>query len=204
MSTVLHDWTQFTVGDGSGDLIWTLDREGRFSFLNSAASRVLGYPVEELLGRRFSDLRPVEAAAADAELFARLLAGEALAGYEVRQPRRDGIVLTLALTALPLRGADGSVSGILIAARDLTGELRVRQREAALAGLGHRLSAASSPLEAARVIVGVAEELLGWDACSLDLYSPETDAIHAVLTMDTMNGRRVDVPHAYPSGPPGP
>ena len=160
--------------------------------------------MEELLGRRFSDLRPAEAAAADAELFARLLAGEALAGYEVRQPRRDGIVLTLALTALPLRGADGSVAGILIAARDLTGELRVRQREAALAGLGHRLSAASSPLEAARIIVGVAEELLGWDACSLDLYSPETDAIHAVLTMDTMNGRRVDVPHAYPSGPPGP
>jgi PAS domain S-box-containing protein len=204
MSTVLHDWTQLTVGDGSGDLIWTLDREGRFSFLNSATARVLGYPEQELLGRRFSDLRPAEAAAADAELFARLLAGEALAGYEVRQPRRDGIVLTLALTALPLRGADGSVAGILIAARDLTGELRVRQREAALAGLGHRLSAASSPLEAARIIVGVAEELLGWDACSLDLYSPETDTIHAVLTMDTMNGRRVDVPHAYPSGPPGP
>ena len=204
MSTVLHDWTQFTVGDGSGDLIWTLDREGRFSFLNSAASRVLGYPVEELLGRRFSDLRPVEAAAADAELFTRLLAGEALAGYEVRQPRRDGTVLTLALTALPLRGADGSVAGILIAARDLTGELRVRQREAALAGLGHRLSAASSPLEAARIIVGVAEELLGWDACSLDLYSPESDAIQSVLTMDTMEGRRVDVAHAYPGGPPGP
>ena len=204
MSTVLHDWTPPFVGEGSGDLIWTLDRQGRFSFLNAATGRVLGYQVEELLGRPFTELRPPEAAATDAELLTRLLGGEALAGYEVRQPRRDGTMLTLALTALPLRSADGSVAGILIAARDLTGELRMRKREAALAGLGHRLSAASSPLEAARIIVGVAEELLGWDACSLDLYSPESDAIQSVLTMDTMEGRRVDVDHAYPSGPPGP
>ncbi|HEX6864661.1 MAG TPA: PAS domain S-box protein, partial [Thermoanaerobaculia bacterium] len=173
-------------------------------FLTAAACRVLGYQAEELLGRRFSELRPAQEAAADADLFARLLAGEALAGYEVRQPRRDGIMLTLALTALPLRGADGSVAGILVAARDLTSELRVRKREAALADLGHRLSAASSPLEAARIIVGVAEELLGWDACSLDLYSPENDTIQAVLTMDSIEGRRMDVPHAYPNGPPGP
>ncbi len=204
MSMVLHAWAQPIVGEGPGDPIWTLDREGRFGFLNAAACRVLGYQMEELLGRRFSELRPAEEAAVDAKLFARLLAGEALAGYELRQPRRDGTMLTLALTALPLRGADGSVAGILVAARDLTGELRVRKREAALASLGHRLSAASSPLEAARIIVGVAEELLGWDACSLDLYSPESDTIHAVLTMDSMDGRRVDVSHAYPSGPPGP
>jgi PAS domain S-box-containing protein len=203
MSTVLHDWTPPFVGEGSGDLIWTLDREGRFSFLNAATGRVLGYQVEELLGRPFTELRPPEAAATDAELLTRLLGGEALAGYEVRQPRRDGTMLTLALTALPLRSADGRVAGILIAARDLTSELRVRKREAALAGLGHRLSAASSPLEAARIIVGVAQELLGWDCCSLDLYSPESETLEAVLTMDTLGGRRVDVPHAYPSGPPG-
>jgi two-component system cell cycle sensor histidine kinase/response regulator CckA len=204
MTTALDGWIQPIVDQGSGDLIWTLDREGRFSFLNAAAARALGYPVEELLGRPYSDLGAAEDAAAQADLFARLYAGEALAGYEIRQPRRDGTTLTLALTALPLRGAEGSVAGILIAARDLTGELRVRQREAALAGLGHRLSAASSPLEAARIIVGVAQELLGWDACSLDLYSPESDTIQSVLTMDTMEGRRLDVDHAYPGGPPGP
>ncbi|HVL17529.1 MAG TPA: PAS domain-containing protein, partial [Gemmatimonadales bacterium] len=97
MSTVLHDWTPRFVGEGSGDLIWTLDREGRFSFLNAATGRVLGYQVEELLGRPFTELRPPEAAATDAELLTRLLGGEALAGYEVRQPRRDGTMLTLAL-----------------------------------------------------------------------------------------------------------
>jgi two-component system cell cycle sensor histidine kinase/response regulator CckA len=204
MTSLLHDSPQPIIGETSGDLIWTVDREGRFTFLNAATARVLGYPAEELLGRPFSEFRPAEQAGADAALLARLLGGETLAGYEVQQPRRDGTLLTLSLTALPLRATDGSVAGVLVAARDLTDERRVRQRESALAGLGHRLSAAGSPLEAARIIVGVAQELLGWDSCSLDLYFPETETIRAVLTMDTINGRRGDVAHAYPGGPPGP
>jgi PAS domain S-box-containing protein len=203
MTSLLHD-SPPTVGETSGDLIWTVDREGRFTFLNAATARALGYAAEELLGRPFSDFRPPEHAAEDAALFGRLLAGETLAGYEVAQPRRDGTTLTLSLTALPLRATDGSIAGVLVAARDLTGERRVRQRESALAGLGHRLSAAGSPLDAARIIVAVAQELLGWDACSLDLYFPERDAIGAVLTMDTIEGRRADVPHAYPGGTPSP
>jgi two-component system cell cycle sensor histidine kinase/response regulator CckA len=204
VTSLLHDSPRPTVGESSGDLIWTLDREGRFTFLNAVTARVLGYPAEELLGRPFSELRPPERAADDAALFGRLLAGETLAGHELAHPRRDGTPLTLSLTALPLRATDGTVAGVLVSARDLSAERRVRQREAALAGLGHLLSAARSPLEAARIIVGVAQELLGWDACSLDLYFPERDAIGAVLTMDTLDGRRVDVPHAYPGGPPSP
>jgi PAS domain S-box-containing protein len=204
MTSLLRDSPRPLVGDTSGDLIWTIDREGRITFLNAATARALGYPAEELLGRRFSDFRPPERAAEDAAVLGRLLAGETLAGYEMAQPRRDGTPLTLSITALPLHATDGSVAGVLVAARDLTGERRVRQRESALAGLGHRLSAAGSPLEAARIIVAVAQELLGWDACSLDLYFPERDAIGAVLTMDTIDGRRVDVPHAYPGGPPSP
>jgi PAS domain S-box-containing protein len=204
VTSLLHDSPPPSVGESSGDLIWTLDREGRFTFLNAVTARVLGYPAEELLGRPFGELRPPERAADDAALFGRLLAGETLAGHELAHPRRDGTPLTLSLTALPLRATDGRVAGVLVSARDLSAERRVRQREAALAGLGHRLSAARSPLEAARIIVGVAQELLGWDACSLDLYFPERDAIGAVLTMDTLDGRRVDVPHAYPGGPPSP
>jgi two-component system, cell cycle sensor histidine kinase and response regulator CckA len=204
VTSLLHDSPQPTVGEATGDLIWTTDREGRFTFLNAATARVLGYPAEELLGKRFSEFRLPEQAAEDAAALERLLAGETLAGYEVTHPRRDGAELSLSITAMPLRATDGTVAGVLVAARDLTSERRVRRREAALAGLGHQLSAAGSPLEAARIIVGVAQDLLGWDACSLDLYFPERDAIGAVLTMDTIEGRRVDVPHAYPGGPPSP
>jgi two-component system, cell cycle sensor histidine kinase and response regulator CckA len=75
---------------------------------------------------------------------------------------------------------------------------------AAFFELSHRLSATRTPEEAARIIVGVAQELLGWDACSMDLYSPETDLVQAVLTMDSFGGPPVDVPAAYNACPPTP
>ena len=42
MTSLLHD-SPPTVGETSGDLIWTVDREGRFTFLNAATARALGY-----------------------------------------------------------------------------------------------------------------------------------------------------------------
>ena len=70
--------------------------------------------------------------------------------------------------------------------------------------MSRRLSAARTTTEAARVIVGVAQELLGWDGCSFDLYFPETDRVQAVLSMDSMDGPPADVPHAYTATSPGP
>jgi two-component system, cell cycle sensor histidine kinase and response regulator CckA len=62
----------------------------------------------------------------------------------------------------------------------------------------------TTPEEAARTIAAAAQDVLGWDACSLDLYSAESDTVRAVVSMDRMgNGEPVDVPHAYPSGPAG-
>ena len=79
-------------------------------------------------------------------------------------------------------------------------ELRV-----ALLDLGYRLAGIRTPEEAARTIAAVAQDLLGWDAYSLDLYSAERGTVQAVVSMDKLgNGEPVDVPHAYPSGPPGP
>ncbi|HEY7612307.1 MAG TPA: PAS domain S-box protein [Gemmatimonadales bacterium] len=62
----------------------------------------------------------------------------------------------------------------------------------------------TTPEEAARTIASAAQDVLGWDAYSLDLYSPESDTVRAVVSMDRVGGGEpVDVPHAYPSGPAG-
>ncbi|HUR96050.1 MAG TPA: ATP-binding protein [Gemmatimonadales bacterium] len=75
---------------------------------------------------------------------------------------------------------------------------------AAFFEVSRRLGAARTPEEAARIIVGVAQELLGWDACSFDLFFPETGRMQAVLSMDSVGGPPADVPHAYTSTVPGP
>ena len=67
-------------------------------------------------------------------------------------------------------------------------------RLASFAHLGHQLSAATTADEAARIIVGIADALLGWDACTFDLYSAETDTSTPVLRIDLLAGKRQDVP----------
>jgi PAS domain S-box-containing protein len=75
----------------------------------------------------------------------------------------------------------------------------------ALLDLGYRLAGVRTPEEAARIIADLAQDVLGWDAYSLDLYSAETGTVQAVVSMDRVgDGDPVDVPHAYASGPPGP
>jgi two-component system, cell cycle sensor histidine kinase and response regulator CckA len=82
---------------------------------------------------------------------------------------------------------------------------RAERQRAAFFEVSRRLSAARTPEEAARIIVGVAQELIGWDACSLDLYHPETNQVQDVLTLDSLGGGPpVDVPPAYTSTSPGP
>ena len=81
---------------------------------------------------------------------------------------------------------------------------RAEQTRAALFEVSWRLSAARTPEEAARIIVAVAQELLGWDACTLDLYYPETDEVQDVLTMDSFGGPPVDVPPGNTSSTPTP
>ena len=56
----------------------------------------------------------------------------------------------------------------------------------------------------AEVILEAADALLGWDAASLDLYSPELDTADCVLAMDLIEGRRAEVTPAKPGAAPSP
>lgn len=67
----------------------------------------------------------------------------------------------------------------------------------ALSKLGQSLSAASTPVEAGRVIGNIADELFGWDAFTLDLYLADRDQIWTVLNVDTVGSEKHDVPSTY-------
>jgi PAS domain S-box-containing protein len=81
---------------------------------------------------------------------------------------------------------------------------RAELRVTAFAYVGQRLSVAKTARKAAEVIVSVADQLLGLDACTLDLYSAETDCLQYVLNQDTVGGQRVDCPSVYEGLPPSP
>lgn len=88
--------------------------------------------------------------------------------------------------------------------REVIERQRLEEQNRALASLGRRLNIATDTERAARVIVEVADELLSWDAASLDLYDADRDLIFPVLTIDTFAEGRQDVPHAYLMASPSP
>ncbi|MEZ0274580.1 MAG: PAS domain S-box protein, partial [Roseimicrobium sp.] len=77
--------------------------------------------------------------------------------------------------------------------RDVTERQLAEKRVETFATLGRRLNATSQAREAAQIIVTVADELFGWDSCSLELYDAGGRRCHSILRMDTIHGKRQEV-----------
>ena len=107
----------------SNDLVWSIDLDGRWSYLNpDAVRRIYGVQAAELLGRPFHEL-PVEALRdKDGAVFGRVLQGEPVFRHETRHRRRDGTTVDLSFNAVPLHDARGAIVGATGTARDISVE----------------------------------------------------------------------------------
>lgn len=64
-----------------------------------------------------------------------------------------------------------------------------------LVELGQELSSVATPQEAARMILQAADELLGWDACAVDLC--DGDEGYSLISIDTIAGARKEFSRTY-------
>jgi two-component system cell cycle sensor histidine kinase/response regulator CckA len=116
----------------------------------------------------------------------------------------SGQIKTVSQQAELLLDEKGKPSRMLGTVLDVTQRKRAENRSAAFSKLGQRLSSATTPVEAARVIVELADDLLGWDSCSLDLCSADLKTCKSVLCVDIVDGQRRDVDYIYNNTPPSP
>jgi len=86
---------------------------------------------------------------------------------------------------------------------DITERKRAEERAAAFQSLGQRLNTAATPREVAEIIMAVADQLFGWDACWLDLCDFDAGQSESVLLMDQVAGARREVPATDNSLPEG-
>ena len=119
----------------SHNLIWSVDAEGRWTFLNRNATRdIYGCEPEEMLGRPFYELLAPEQIAKERAVFERILAGESVFQYETIHYRKDGAPVDLSFNAIVLRDENGQVLGTTGTAIDITQRKRtetaLREREA--------------------------------------------------------------------------
>jgi diguanylate cyclase (GGDEF)-like protein/PAS domain S-box-containing protein len=107
----------------TNDLVWSLDVDARWTYVNPAAvRRIYGVGPEALLGREFRELPAPELRERDLAVFRRVIGGEPVFDYETRHERRDGTQVDLVFNAVPLRDAAGGLVGATGTARDVTRE----------------------------------------------------------------------------------
>jgi PAS domain S-box-containing protein len=188
--------------EAAANSIVLTDPQGTILWQNPAFARLTGYAPAETLGKKINLLKSGQQQPAFyQQLWATITAGQVWRG-EITNRRQDGSLYTEDMTITPVRDANGQIAHFIAIKQDVTERKRAEQRIAAFSNLGQRLSVAQTAKQAAQIIVEAADQLLGWDACLCELYSPADCTLRHVLGIDLVEGQRTEwIPTTF-DGPP--
>jgi PAS domain S-box-containing protein len=159
---------------------------------NAAACAFYGYSWDQLSAKNIAEINMLDRAHVAAAI------------EQAASGQGSALIFRHRLASGAVRDVEVHSGPVVIAGRqllysivhDITERVQAERRGKVFLALGQKLSAATTPEEAARIIVAIADELLGWDACVLDLYTADGDSYETLLIIDTLNGQRVTVPPA--------
>ena len=107
-----------TMIEHSNDMIWTLDREGNFTYINKTAEEVSGYKLADWVGKSFAPLIPPEDLPRIEQIFLETMSGKPQ-HYEVNVLRGNGSIFVLSVNTAPIFES-GKVTGTVSFGRDIT------------------------------------------------------------------------------------
>ena len=110
--------------ENANDVIYTLDKEQRFTYVNSKVS-IWGYRKEDLIGRPYLSLLSRRHRG---KRLKNTLDIDAKHVYEVEVVTRLGEPRSAMISVSPLHGADGDILGVLGIARDMTATKKLEQQ----------------------------------------------------------------------------
>ena len=124
----------------SQDLIWSVDVEGNFTFINSAAKQIYGYEPAEIIGHKFIDFLPLEQQQNYLKMFdEQILAATHNTGatcpyfpYEIIHLRRDGTPVYLSVRSIVHKGENDNILGITGTATDISDRKRAEAQKTQL------------------------------------------------------------------------
>ena len=113
----------------TSDWIWEVDGDGAYTYSNPVVEDLLGYRPDEIVGRTPFDFMPDADARRVKEIFQRALAaGETLNHVENLNRCKDGSIVTLETSAVPIVDAGGRVVGYRGIDRDISDRKRAADR----------------------------------------------------------------------------
>lgn len=109
------------------DILFTLDRDGRFVSMNGSFERSTGYQVKEWIGRAFTDLVMPTSLEVAIDHLEQALDGNAGIIREYDLADRSGAVVTIEISMQP-RYVDGVLVGTIGMARDVTAQRTIARK----------------------------------------------------------------------------
>lgn len=196
------------------DEIWTMDFEGRFTFVSPSVEKVRGYTPTELMGMTLEEtFTPDSAALVREEIRLVVEAAARNAPFpefsrELEERCKDGSTIWTEATATGIRGEDSRIVGIFGIARNIT------ERKKADKALAEREAELRAIFESSQDAIGVAQKgvhevvnpaflsMFGYERAEelvgrslLDLIAPESRA--AMLANMEARARGTDAPTQY-------
>jgi PAS domain S-box-containing protein len=123
----------------ASDIVATLDLDLRFTSVNPAIERILGFAPAKVVGTSLRQPVPHEQRQTYAEMLDRKLQGEPSTQYEVEILTKAGARRILEVSSKLIADATGKPIAIHAIARDITERREAKQAEAQVAELDHRV-----------------------------------------------------------------
>jgi PAS domain S-box-containing protein len=115
----------------SQDMIWSVDIEGKISFVNRAVIQIYGYEPQEMIGRNLLDFICLPENNHQPTLLERVFQGEAIHQHETICLAKDGSTLYLMINAIAVHNSHGVIIGATGTASNITQrQLAEQAREA--------------------------------------------------------------------------
>lgn len=121
------------LADHAGDVIWTMDLEGRLTYVSPSVQKLRGFSPEEVMGQSLREiLTPESAAIAEERLHlaqAEIREGRPAPEFrgELEQPCRDGSTVWTEVTVTGMTDGQGRCVGFLGVTRDISERRRLQE-----------------------------------------------------------------------------
>jgi PAS domain S-box-containing protein len=113
--------------DSSEDAIISKNLNGIITSWNEAASRIFGYPAEEMIGQSVLRLIPDELRYEEEMILTKVESGERIDHYETTRVKKNGERFEVSVTISPIRDENGQIVGASKTARDISERKKIEQ-----------------------------------------------------------------------------
>ena len=165
-----------TLAESIQDGIYTLNSEGRFTYVNDVVVQRSGKPREFLIGKRYLDILPEEHVETIKDQFEAAMKGHEIQRSELKFPSATGKILWMEVTTTPLH-QEGKVVGVFGLSRDITERKKIETLQKIMLEITNATNTSDSPSELYQSIQTNLGKVMDTTNFYIALYDQRTDLI---------------------------